>query len=972
VRLHLRGQLATALSVVALLALGAASLPASAQAFGIETFSVNATEENGSLDRMAGTHPYALTTEINFKQSASSEPGGPYTEGDLKDLHIELPSGLIENPSAIPTCTQLSFNTPRQSPFQESLSGESCPDDTQIGVVALHTSFEGGSTRYFGIFNLAPPTGVPSEWGFSAFGNPTTFIPHLRSAEGEYGITLSAVNFSQRFDLYGMRLTLWGAPWLINHDNERGNCLNEEDPADHFGEPGMLLSSYKAGTCSVGGDPNTNPPKAYLTLPESCTGLLDFSTGADSWQDPATLVSESWHQPGELEGCERLDLLFSEFTSTQPTSTTASTPTGLDFSFESRDEGLTEPTHPAPSQAKTAVLTLPEGMTINPSLGAGLGICTPAQYAAEAPSSVPGTNCPNSSKIGDVSVQSPLFEGPLQGSIFLAEPFQNPFGSMLALYLVARSPQRGVIVSVPGELTANTASGQLTATFEDLPQLPYSRFSVQFRSGQRAPLITPAGCGQYPTRTELMPWPAPEVARHVGSQFSISSGIGNGPCPTGAAPFQPLGVAGTINPQAGAYTPFYLRLTRTDSEQEITSYSAVLPPGLLGKIAGIPFCPDAAIEAAKAMSGTATEEHPSCPAASEIGHTVSGFGVGGALAYAPGGLYLAGPYHGAPLSIVAIDSAKVGPFDLGTIVVRSAIEVNPISAQVSIDSRGSDPIPHIVDGIPLHLRDIRVYISRPDFTVNPTSCQPFSIDSSLTGSAAPFTNPADVTATTSDPFQVLFCSELGFAPGLRLNIAGNTRHGGFPTLKAVVTPHAGNANIASAAVTLPPSIFLEQRHIRAICTRPEAETEACPDASAIGTARAETPLLGTPMEGTVYLRASSRTLPDIFTVLHGDGIRIVLEGHVDSHRNGIRATFEGLPDAPVTRFVMTIFGGRKHGLLVNSKNLCGAPQIANARLVGQSNVGEELAPRLAVRCPRKRHKSHKHRATHRHGGRGRR
>jgi hypothetical protein len=919
---------------------------------GAEGFSVAAINEDGSPDVLAGSHPWELTTSVNFKlKEGALEPGGPFTDGDPKDLHVSLPPGLIENPAAVAQCTLVQFNTPRVSPFEASRSGESCPDKSQIGIVTLHTSEGGGETRSFGVYDLAPPPGSPSQIGFAPFGVPITLTPHIRQSEGEYGVTLDLRDLSQRFDLRGLTMTLWGVPWNLTHNTERGNCLNEKDAEDPWGK------------CSIG-RPAINTPKAYLSLPPSCTGLLRTTVTADSWQQPGAYLPDgepdlsdpAWAGATSTstqaqQGCDKLS--FAPEAHGQLTSGRAASPTGFDLVFDNRDEGLTDPKLTAPTQPKKAVVTLPEGMTLNPSLAAGLGTCTPAGYAAETVFSEPGAGCPNAAKIGDFTVNSPLFEEPVAGSLFLAKPFDNPFNSLLALYIVAKAPGRGIMVKVAGKVEANPSSGQLTASFDNLPQLPYAHFRVHFREGQRSPLLTPPSCGTYSTAIALHPWLDPESAIQETSPFTIAAGIEGGPCPNGTTPpFAPGAQAGTLNSNAGSYTPFYLHLTRKDTEQEITSYSAKLPPGLLGKIAGIPFCPEADIAAAKRETGVGEEQHPSCPAASSIGHTVSGYGVGPVLAYAPGGLYLAGPYHGAPLSIVAIDSATVGPFDLGTIIVRSAIRVDPRSSQVSVDSAGSDPIPHIVDGIPLHLRDIRVYISRPNFTVNPTSCNPFTLTSTLTGSSAPFTNPEGISATTPVPFQVSNCSSLDFKPQISLRLKGGTKRGDYPSLRATVTPHPGDADIGAAAVTLPPSEFLAQNHIQTICTRPQLEAEACPAGSIYGHATAITPLLEEPMTGNVYLRSSTNLLPDLVTVLHGRGVRILIEGRIDSHKGGLRGTFEGLPDAPVTKFTMVLNGG-KRGLLVNEKNLCAAPQVANARFIGQDNTGEALKPQLQARCPGK-------------------
>jgi hypothetical protein len=509
-----------------------------------------------------------------------------------------------------------------------------------------------------------------------------------------------------------------------------------------------------------------------------------------------------------------------------------------------------------------------------------------------------------------------------------------------------------VLVRLAGKVIPNPETGQLVTTFDGLPQLPYSSFNVHFRDGQRTPLATPATCGSYSSEVLLSPWLEPASQAVFPSAMELETGIGGGACPTGVPPFHPRSTAGTMNRSAGAYTPYYLHITRTDAEQEITSYSATLPPGLLGKLKGLPYCPEAAIEEAKRNSGFGELRNPSCPAASSIGHTVSGYGLSSVLAYAPGGLYLAGPYHGAPLSIVAIDSATVGPFDLGVIVVRSAIRIDPRTAQVVIDSVGSDPIPHIVGGIPLHLRDIRVYIDRPNFTLNPTSCKRYNAEASLTGSGASFASPNDdPTASAGTPFQVSNCSALDFVPRFNLFLTGGTHRGDFPALKAVVKPRPGHANIAKAVVTMPPSVFLAQEHIGTVCTRVQFAAKKCPEASLYGHAKAITPLLGQPLEGPVYLRSSDNTLPDVVADLSGAGVRIEVDGRIDNAGSRMRATFEDLPDAPVKSFTMNLKGGKK-GILVVSDDLCTAKAHAEAQMTAQNNHLLVLRPRPQSRCTR--------------------
>jgi hypothetical protein len=947
-------------AILALVALALLALPSAAAALallpGEEGFDANVYAEGGGPARQAGSHPLALKFSVNLE----TEGGGPFTEGDLRDLSLEMPPGLIENPTAIATgeCDQAAFDAPRASPWEESRSGESCPDDAQVGVVTVRSSFAGGVTRTFGLFNLAPPPGAPSELGFSPYGDPVILVPSIRQAEGEYGLTLKAQGISQLLDISGLTVTIWGVPWSVIHNEQRGNCLKETEP------------EFGWAKCSVGRPSKVGSrPHAYLTLPTSCEEPLDFGLEVKSW-DPGEAQPERRETTGKqtLEGCEALS--FEPKASAELSDPRASSPSGYVFDIEVDASGVVEPECApgsggirgcAPTPVRKAVVTLPEGVTINPSVGAGLGVCSLAQYEqGETPSSPFGAGCPSESKIGEFSVKSPIVTGPIEGNIFLAAPHDNPFGGLLAVYLVAKSIQRGILVKVAGELRPDPVTGSLTATFDRLPQLPYSDLRIKFREGQRSPLATPPACGQLSTEVDFTPWRNPNLTRHRSLPASIAAGYGGGPCPSGLAPFAPQAKGGTLNSRAGAYTPFYLRLSRKVTEQEITSYSATFPPGLLGKIAGVPYCPEADIEAARHNSGVAERDHPSCPASSYIGRTYSGYGVGSVLAYAPGNLYLAGPYRGSAFSVVAIDSALVGPFDLGTVIVRSAVRIDPETAQASIDATGTDPIPHIVDGIPIHLRDIRAYIDRPGFTLNPTSCEPFAVASALNGAGQRYGDITDDTlATATSPFQAFDCASLGFRPRIAMKMVGRTRRGAYPSLRVVVRPRPGEANIASSQVTLPPSIFLEQSRIETICTRPQFAAKACPPGSVYGHVRAFTPLLEEPMEGPAILRSSSHTLPDLVFVLRGHGVEVDLAGRIDSNKGGIRGSFPTIPDAPVTKFVLKMKGG-SHGVLVNAANLCKATQLATARFIGHANRGWRLHPALKASCKsKKKRKGHR-------------
>ncbi len=926
---------------------------------GTAGFAANAYADGGAAATGADSHPYQLDFAVGFNQGGPFEdqPGDTFADGDLRDLHIELPTGMILNPAATNTCTLTQFYAPRNSPFETSLSGESCPDGSQIGTIEMQTSLGGGQTRRFGLFNLDPAPGRPAQLGAAPFGSPIVFDLSLHpGADGSYTLSLDATNVSQALDFYGMKLSLWGTPWAASHDDQRGNCLNET-------EPGF-------GWCKASpGDPLSNRPQSFITLPPACSGPLSFSATADSWQQPAEVSTSALNRDsGGAEADMSCSALPYKPTPVgQLNDTKASSPAGYNFQLTVDEANLTDPAQLAQPPTKKVVVQLPSGVTVNPAVGAGLGACTPAQYAAETVDSNPGDGCPNASKIGDFTVTTPLFSGLLEGSIYLATPddpvtatpgAENPFDSLVAVYLVTRDAERGVLVKLAGKIAPDPITGNLTATFDGLPQLPYTNLNLTFFTSQRAFLVTPPACGAAVSTITMTPW-ASSVAPYVtNSSSQIKTGIGGGPCPGGTPPFSPGVVAGGVNSNVNSYTPYYVHITRQDTEQELTSYSLVLPEGITGKLAGIPFCSDAAIEAARTRSGTAEASNPSCPDSSLVGHVLTGYGVGNALTYTSGRIYLAGPYNGQPLSVVLINPATVGPFDLGNVVIRSAFSVNEHTAQLQIDKSASDVIPHILGGIPLHLRDIRIYMDRPNFTHNPSSCAASQLVSTLGGSGASFASSADDTSSsTTSFFQLLNCRTLGFKPKLGVKLRGGTKRNAYPELTATFQSRgATDTNLKEISVTIPHQEFLAQNHIRGICTRAQFESKTCPANSVYGRAKAFTPLFDTPLAGNVYLRsAPGRKLPDLVADLYSGAIRIVVEGNIGPAKGGIRALFDNLPDEPVDRFTMTLYGG-KRGLLVNSADICVRPPISDVEAQGQTNLGYIFTTKLRGQCHKRKHK----------------
>jgi hypothetical protein len=910
-------------------------------------FDVSALTRSGEPLLDAGTHPDRLQIHLAFNSD------GTFSEGDLRDLELKMPRAMLVNPSALDECEAAQFAIPRSSPYEQSLSGESCPDTSQVGVVRVDSNL---GVRTFGLYNLAAPYGSAEAFGFAPFGVPIVLAGSLQSDQAT--LTYRLENLSQAFDLRSLDLTIWGTPWEYKHDTERGDCLNEADPTAFHGTasnwkdgversyPGTEQGGFQAGTCFI--QLSRDHIHSYVTLPPLCGSPLHFNLTASSWQGES-IVAEAG-QPAPLGDCREV------LTKTRLRLRTdrAAEATGLDFNLEVNDGGgFQNVDGHVRSPIQSTHVFLPEGLTINPSLGAGLGVCSEADFARESASSLPGSGCPNNSKIGQVAADGLLgLSEPLAGSVYLATPYENPSHSLIELYITLASARRGIYFKSFGTIDPDPSSGRLQVSFDQLPPLHYDNFTISLREGQRAAMISPPACGDYALAIESIPWSNPEERLRESSSFSITQGEGGAPCTGGPLPFHPDLQAGSVNPNAGLYSAFKLRMTRTDSEQEITSYSATFPPGLLARLAAIPYCPEAAIEAAKSHTGLQELQNPSCPISSQIGHTLTGYGVGGTLVYAPGALFLAGPYHGAPFSILAVDSALVGPFDLGVVLVRSAIRIDPRSAQVSIDSAASDPIPHILKGIPLHLRDIRVDVDRDHFTVNPTNCDPLTTVSRLTGSGADFSSPLDdVAAISSDRFQLANCSFYNLKPSLKMSLTGATKRGRYPALRSVYTPGRSDANLKQAVVSLPNSIFLAQEHIGQICTMPQFKAGRCPPDSRLGSAKALTPLLDQPLSGPVYVRANpTHELPDLVASISERGIEIEVVARIDrTPAGGLRASFEALPDAPITRFTMSLSGG-KRSLLVNAANLCTSPQYAKARFIAQNNATDSQRPRIAVPC----------------------
>ncbi len=886
--------------------------------------------------------------------------GGGATYNDVRNIVVNVPTGFDASDTAVPTCTQeqLLNSNPAPNVIHEI---PACPIGSQVGLLSIELSLRAGTLPEqltVPIYNMEVTSyGTSAELGYRT--SVLTGFLRIQVRPQDVGLTSTTVDIPSIGEVHNISVRIWGVPAASEHDALRGavcGLFGERPPrcSNEFGSP----------------QPANIPVKPFLSNPTSC-GMFEASMKADSWEDEGAW-STATSEVGPISECERVP--FEPSIDVQPSTRSAESPSGLAVSLLV-PQAWENPFTISTSYLKDTRVTLPEGMTANPSLAAGLGSCTPAQYVAETSASLPGAGCPPEAKIGSIEIETPLLDEKIPGAIYIATPYDNPFGepgnpggSLLALYVVAKDPERGILIKVAGKIEPNPVTGQLVTTFENTPQQPFSRFTLKFRPGATAPLVSPPTCGTHTTQAELTPWSAPLEPSMIASSFETTQGVHEGPCPTGGVPpFKPQIVSGTQSNDAGSYSPFYLRILREDGEQEITRFTTVLPPGLSGNLSGIPFCPEADIEAARVATGQQEIESPSCPAASEIGHTIVSAGVGAVLAQTPGRVYLAGPYHGSALSIVSVTSAEVGPFDLGTVVIRFALHINPSTAQVEVSANGSDPIPHIIDGIVVHVREIRVYMDREKFILNPTSCDPMSISETISGAGADPANPADqMPVSATAPFQAADCSSLAFKPGFKVSTSGRTSKANGASLTAKLTiPGAlgTEANIARVKVELPKALPSRLTTLRKACVAAtfEANPADCPAASIVGHATALTPIVPVPLTGPAYFVShGGEAFPSLIIVLQGYGITVDLVGSTFiSEKSGITSsTFKTVPDVPVGTFELTLPQGPFSALAAN-RNLCTGKGLAMpTEFIAQNGAVVDQSTKIAVTgCPKQKAKA---------------
>jgi hypothetical protein len=928
--------------------------------FGIVDFTARAEDPLGDDSVTAGGHPFAATS--TFALTTHTSPlGSPTLVENLRDLYFELPAGFVGNPEAADICAFV----------QVQLA--TCPDAAVVGgiKVVFDGDLEEGPAP---LYRIEPEDGYPAAFAFRPVPISTLTVvlrAKLRS-NGDYGVTAVSPLPPQSPRLLSVEFaTLCGY----------GPVLQAQGPA----------ANPKFLGCKQAGDPGAREVP-FLTNPTKCAGDVPVTrVHADSYQNPGIQKAEglpdlsdpNWKSVEALapqnEGCEVLSEAWvgvrKPSLGFQPDSSRAAAPAGYAAHLQIPQDGLLEKEGLATAHLKATTVTLPAGVALNPSAADGLGACSleqagylgsgfgspnPVRFSAAAP------GCPESSKVGVAQVRTPILGETLDGSIYLAAQDRNPFGSKFAVYLVVDDAQTGIEATLAGRVSPDPQTGRITSVFDHNPQAPIEDVEISFFGGPRASLVNPDVCGSYETRTELTPWSAqdpdhPSVAETAVSIDGLAvdtPAAGQSSCPAGKAerPFALGFSARSTQPIAGAHTPFALRLTRPEGSQEISGVTVNTPPGFAATLRGVASCSEAELATALAPGRTGAAElaGPSCPAASQIGTTTIGAGAGPTPYYVrTGKAYLAGPYKSAPLSLAFVVPAVAGPFDLGVQVVRTAIQVNPKTAAITAVS---DPIPQILEGVPLQIRDIRVDLDRPGFSLNPTNCEAMAISAQVSGGSG-------AVANLANRFQVGGCENLKFRPDLAIQLHGGTKRADYQRLEATVTypKGPGYANIARAAVTLPHSAFLAQEHIRTVCTRVQFAAKACPKGSVYGHATAITPLLDQPLSGPVYLRSSDNPLPDLVAALRGPDARpieVELSGRTDSKDGGIRNTFDLVPDAPVSKFTLKLLGGKK-SLIVNSRNLCTGKQRATVRLTAQNGMTSNTRPVVGNDCGKKAKKGKK-------------
>jgi hypothetical protein len=909
--------------------------------FGIKSFDFAFFNQDGTPDTQAGSHPFKMVTSVALNTAAIQREkvaDSRYViepDGYVRDIITDLPPGLVGDPNATPVKCRLA-----QLEEVDYSSGEfgrgHCPPESQVGELEAEFGEESYTLLKEPVYNMVPPPGVAVQIGGN-FVIPDTFVDAKVRAGGEYPVRAAVAGIPQSEPLILARLTVFGTVGGVG----KREIVGEEEryPFDNR--------------------------KPFLTLPTGCTGPLRGSVQADSYQSPGDFVQAAAEahnlsgQPLALSGCSKL--LFPPAIKVSPDTTDASTSSGLTVNVHVPQNAAFNPDGLAESALRDTTVTLPEGVAINPAGADGLEACserlagftgfnefnpefepgvkTPT-FTPEMPSpTLPGTNfCPGGSKIGTVQIKTPLLSNPLEGAVYLANQTANPFGSLVAMYMFAEDPASGTIIKLTGEVKLSE-TGQIVTTFDNTPDLPFEDLELHFFGGERAPLTTPSRCGTYTTQATFVPWDGNSPV-NATSSFEIDHGPHGSPCPGESLPFEPSLAAGTTSNQAGGLSPFTMTMSRDDGQQSLQSVSLKMPPGLSGLLTGVELCAEV-----QANAGT-------CGPNSLIGETIVSVGVGNDPFTVKGGrVYLTGPYKGAPFGLSIVNPAKAGPYDLGQVIVRAKIEVDPATANLTVtsDNEGPYKIPAILDGIPLQIKHVNVTVNRPGFTFDPTGCNPMRIIGSLDSTEG-------ATSTVSVPFQATNCAALSFKPQFSVSTSGKTSRANGASLHVKLVypkaPFGSQANIRSVKVDLPRKLPSRLETLQQACPAAtfEANPARCPVVSRVGKATATTPILPVALKGPAYFVShGGAAFPDLTIVLQGYGLTVDLVGttFINEKTNITSTTFKQVPDVPVGTFELTLPQGRFSALAAQG-SLCKSKLAMPTMFVAQSGVVIHQSTHIAV------------------------
>jgi len=886
-----------AIAAAATIALTLAASPALA-AQPITSFTTTTSETQ------AGGHP-DFTTSFTL-----DSPGAPES---ARNVIFNAPEGLFGNPDAVTKCTPSDFAL------------QQCPSNSQVGLITIYANYKTPNDLLgtAPIFDMAPGA---DQTALFAFIVPTLQIPinipvAVRTGT-DYGLRFTVSEITQTMPLAGASLTFWGFPADGVNNAER---FPKGSPGKPAGCPELANAGCNAATpvkSSIGVQPLTDNPT-------TCTGQpLPTTLEVRTYQDPGATSRTDGEYPATT-GCEKE--IFRPVLYMTPTTTEADAPSGLNIEL-ANSQFLNHSV--SPSEIRSAIVTLPPGLTINPDAADGQTSCSDleANFGSEAPAS-----CPDKSKIGTFSLHTVALPGDLPGAIFIGQP--QP-GNQYRLFLVADG--FGVHAKLEASVRPDPVTGKVTVHIEDLPQVPFDDIQLHLFASDRGLMATPTHCTLYPVSARFFPWNATLPDQTSTQFFSVESGPGGAQCPAAERPFHPRLAAGTSNPTAGAFSDFTLKLDRDDGDQFLGDLNFRMPPGFTGSLRGLSYCPEAAIAAAALNSGRSERATPSCPASSQVGTTNVAAGPGSHPFHAVGRMYLAGPLKGAPLSLVAVTPALAGPFDYGVVVVRVALHVDPLTAQVTA---ASDTVPSIIGGVPIRMRSIQVNIDKPGFTINPTNCSALSVDSQGIGDQG-------TVAAFSSYFHAVNCRALAFKPTMKITQLGGrkaTKRNQDPSMRFDLNTRAGDANIKAVAVTLPKAFAIDQRHLGNICSRAELAAKHCEGRQAIGTVSTETPLLDQPLTGPAYAVSGFGKLPHLAFVLRGQ-VTIIPEAESSSVKGGhLKTVVPTVPDVPIGHFRLTLFGG-KQGYLVNTRDLCGAASVTTVEYAAQNGVKRTEKVRTKAAC----------------------